>query len=419
MATEMPVVTGWINIIDKVTGGLGRAGAANLMQLYGQVGIDWLKNILAEAVQEAAMEPITAMARTLYADDVTLYGEGGIIDIKGMAEAARGGAAMSIVLGALGLPMSTAANIYVTRKIEKNEPMTEQDLINVAELIKKDLEQQEPAKTGLTEKDIMDLATEVAKPFTEPGPVTPKPAQTTVQKPPASPITAKPEVVPEAEGMPVEKPATDEGIISPEGQVIRKDENIGYPTGDLGKADGEIVIKPEDIDYERARRAYSNISMDPERRAISAQQDYVSTMNSIYNRLSALAQTDEQKRILTEEFKKFQQGYIQRYNALLDAKSRTASPMITGPSNFPVERNRKRMEIENRRRKELLDYGKRQPDRIEKLLKSKDTDENKFNAFWQDIASSIGVIKGIDAGTEPYNRAILCHLFRVRLKGLY
>ena len=385
MATEMPVVTGWINIIDKVTGGLGRAGAANLMQLYGQVGIDWLKNILAEAVQEAAMEPITAMARTLYADDVTLYGEGGIIDIKGMAEAARGGAAMSIVLGALGLPMSTAANIYVTRKIEKNEPMTEQDLINVAELIKKDLEQQEPAKTGLTEKDIMDLATEVAKPFTEPGPVTPKPAQTTVQKPPAAP---------------------KKGEISSEGQVIRKDENIGYHTGDLGKADGEIVIKPEDIDYERARRAYSNISMDPERRAISAQQDYVSTMNSIYNRLSALAKTDEQKRILTEEFKKFQQGYIQRYNALLDAKSRTASPMITGPSNFPVERNRKRMEIENRRRKELLDYGKRQPERIEKLLKSKDTEENKFNAFWQDIASSIGVIKGIDAGTEPYNRAL-------------
>ena len=1167
MATEMPVVTGWINIIDKVTGGLGRAGAANLMQLYGQVGIDWLKNILAEAVQEAAMEPITAMARTLYADDVTLYGKGGIIDIKGMAEAARGGAAMSIVLGALGLPMSTAANRYVTSKIEKNEPMTEQDLTNVVELIKKDLEQQEPAKTGLTEKDIMDLATEVAKPFTEPGPVTPKPAQTTVQKPPASPITAKPEsvtkpqsglkkgevggkmkegevrltatgrettpfpridmstarkadatmkrvdnwlidnaiaeakargdkfnlvqfeninrknitksdkdgaeiylfgdVVPEAEGMPVEKPATDEGIISPEGQIEalkqdtdkmisrfidkviamskRNSEKSGYeytaerekadrerlaeqgkqlieaidkrdfdylhnvlftsnkasiglfseytglpvgtnkeidqsiasldpeaykkyeadkkkaakkrreaeeqkaleaeigtkPSGASGqqqalsslsdeelqalrdklpkykndmtpeqaaqaddiyqeqlrrykddvkkynkawkkittledtlerydidakekariidtykrltegakqagvnvnlivnladkitanitdtmlkehglkpgtdayiagktemhkdgeifnivitlladrnapitqeiihefaevwatvwehgkpaeygraidflvkrglskerareflpeiftdyalneeligdminedqaaktlfsktldsfknwlqtvlkrlsyfrsqvlrklpdeiknqarlfangkwkeafesikdvqhiddttryavrtrpapkktikvyklmrvmetqkgkvfplfvdaaqpapigvwldaeegpitinektgipkvtsrlgklayrpgwhltdipianhigvkgksgkieymnqqhvwcecevaadvdyqpeanangrdpktgrvipsKADikripvdgyyrfktnpnmaedwiitgaikinrvlsdaeveqiliehgqkpmprqggpidlkkygldkdqlmysikaegidpiletykkvfgekpvtattGEIVIKPEDIDYERARRAYSNISMDPERRAISTQQDYVTTMNSIYNRLSALAKTDEQKRILTEEFKKFQQGYIQRYNALLDAKSRTASPMITGPSNFPVERNRKRMEIEDRRREELLDYGKRQPERIEKLLKSKDTEENKFNAFWQDIASSIGVIKGIDAGTEPYNRA----LFVSSIKG--
>lgn len=52
------------------------------------------------------------------------------------------------------------------------------------------------------------------------------------------------------------------------------------------------------------------------------------------------------------------EGYKKRWLAYQASGSRTANWMITGPARFPVERNRKRMEVEYKRLDELLDYGK-------------------------------------------------------------
>jgi len=51
-------------------------------------------------------------------------------------------------------------------------------------------------------------------------------------------------------------------------------------------------------------------------------------------------------------------GYKKRWLAYQSAGSRTLNWMITGPARFPVDRNRKRMDVEHKRLTELLDYEK-------------------------------------------------------------
>ncbi len=52
------------------------------------------------------------------------------------------------------------------------------------------------------------------------------------------------------------------------------------------------------------------------------------------------------------------EGYKKRWAAYQNAGARTINWMITGPARFPVERNRKRMDIEMKRCDELISYRK-------------------------------------------------------------
>ena len=123
-----------------------------------------------------------------------------------------------------------------------------------------------------------------------------------------------------------------------------------------------------DIPFDIARRAHEGISFVPEKRAKQRQDDYREQMTADFEALAKLADTDEKRATLAEEFARYQAGYRARYVAKLVAASRVMSPMITGPARFPVERNRKRIETEMRRWEELKEFRERALKAIRRTL---------------------------------------------------
>ena len=100
----------------------GRTGVKNLIKHYGAAGIDYLKTIALEAAQEAVMEPWSQMAKRItYKKNMPLFGEDSIFDVNMMAEAGYGGIAMSIVLGALGLPFAARSHISARRAMKEGK----------------------------------------------------------------------------------------------------------------------------------------------------------------------------------------------------------------------------------------------------------------------------------------------------------
>ena len=121
------------------------------------------------------------------------------------------------------------------------------------------------------------------------------------------------------------------------------------------------MVDINDVPYEVAYLAYRHSSFDPERRARGAQQEYVDLMGKMVKAYGHLPGADG-------EIEQFRTGFLKRYLALLSAKSRVASPMITGPAKFPHARNRKALDTEDRRRQELIEWQEKAIDRIEKNL---------------------------------------------------
>lgn len=101
-----------------------------------------------------------------------------------------------------------------------------------------------------------------------------------------------------------------------------------------------------DLDRQRGIDAYRNMSWTPEKRADGDIASYIAEVELLARQLSTYAVSEPQKVAAAEQLERFRQAYIKWELTLWAAKSRTASPMITGPANFPVERNRKRMEAE-------------------------------------------------------------------------
>jgi hypothetical protein len=111
-----------------------------------------------------------------------------------------------------------------------------------------------------------------------------------------------------------------------------------------------------DIPYDLANRAHAGTSHAPEQRAQSEQTEYASTLAGDFEALSAHASTDEKRALLETEFARYRAGYRERVLDYLRSRSRCLSPMITGPSNFPLRRNQKRNAVADRRLSDLLGY---------------------------------------------------------------
>lgn len=123
------------------------------------------------------------------------------------------------------------------------------------------------------------------------------------------------------------------------------------------------------IPYSEAYNAHRGSSFVPEKRAKARQDEYLNLMKSDYEQLSKMARNDEEKAMLDGEFERYASGYASYYRKGLLADSRTMSSMITGPSNFPTERNRKRLDIARRRWDELGQYRERAHAAIRKAVR--------------------------------------------------
>jgi hypothetical protein len=124
----------------------------------------------------------------------------------------------------------------------------------------------------------------------------------------------------------------------------------------------------DDIPCDVARHASAGISFDPEKRGNMAITEYASTLAGDYETLSSHAPTDEMRAILDTEFARYRAGYKVRTLAYLRSKSRCVSPMIAGPSRFPVQRMEKHYRVCDRRMRELCEYRQRALEAIRKTL---------------------------------------------------
>lgn len=123
-----------------------------------------------------------------------------------------------------------------------------------------------------------------------------------------------------------------------------------------------------DIPFSEAHAASYGTSFVPERRAEQRRNEYAETLQEDLATLTGYANTEEKLAALTEEFERYRAGYRARYLVCLRAASRTLSPMITGSSNFPVARNRKRLDCEMKRWEELTGYRERALKAIRRTL---------------------------------------------------
>lgn len=123
-----------------------------------------------------------------------------------------------------------------------------------------------------------------------------------------------------------------------------------------------------DISKAEASRAHNATSFDPEKRGALDVVDYVQTLTGQYEDLQKLATTPEKQAILDEEFSRYRAGYQGRYRAVLQAESRTMSPMITGPANFPVARNQKRLATVRNRWDDLQEFERKALARIRNTI---------------------------------------------------
>jgi hypothetical protein len=148
---------------------------------------------------------------------------------------------------------------------------------------------------------------------------------------------------------------------SQQAQKLIEDFRAGRPVPDAVAPAAVVLNPPQPKEdkwyilehfYRPAFEAYTHISHSPERRARTIVEEYSGLLEADFARLKA-ADVDEEKQ------KEYQKGFEQHLRAYLGAKSRTASPMITGPANFPVERNRKAMNSERKRFEEFEEFRRK------------------------------------------------------------
>ena len=124
--------------------------------------------------------------------------------------------------------------------------------------------------------------------------------------------------------------------------------------------------------YEQARRAYTNTSFSPEKRALSECAYFDATIAE----LQAIGCS-------AEGLAKFETLFLK----LLAAKSRCASSMITGPAGFNNRRNEKANNVEHKRSLELTDY-------VERVKKAIDKEKNPHKyAISSDAPEALQMLK--------------------------
>jgi len=120
-----------------------------------------------------------------------------------------------------------------------------------------------------------------------------------------------------------------------------------------------------DVNKSLAIEAYRGNSFTPEKRAEQVVAEYMADMKRLVEIFEPMA-TDHNRAELAAEMEKYRVGYLKYQNAWLSALGRCMSAMVTGPSNFPTERNRKRNATETKRSQEFIEWRKKALARLHK-----------------------------------------------------
>lgn len=125
-------------------------------------------------------------------------------------------------------------------------------------------------------------------------------------------------------------------------------------------------IKIEGL-YKAAYEGYRNISFNPDTRASTTVKWYEDMLNED---IATMPESEHERYI---------EGYKKHLFAWLSAMSRTASTMITGPANFPAERNRKAQQAEMKRYDEFTQWRPRALASIKKKYEAAKIDEERVS----------------------------------------
>lgn len=120
-----------------------------------------------------------------------------------------------------------------------------------------------------------------------------------------------------------------------------------------------------DIDYELARNSYRASSFSPDKRAKSEIESWKQSMAEQYRILLDFAKRkDYSIPALDASYSNYRKKMLDLKKDMLHKRSRTMSSMITGPANFPVESNRKKLGYYHSALEKYLEYDKRAIERI-------------------------------------------------------
>ena len=136
----------------------------------------------------------------------------------------------------------------------------------------------------------------------------------------------------------------------------------------------EVEAIKTTISYETAKNAFRNISFSPDERGKSIIASSNKEIKLFLNELLKL--NTEKKEEIIVDVKNWTLKYDNKKTAWLNAMSRTASAMITGPANFPTARNNKRNETAHKRNEELLEWMEKSKKALIKKYTAKEEEKD-------------------------------------------
>ncbi len=127
-------------------------------------------------------------------------------------------------------------------------------------------------------------------------------------------------------------------------------------------------LSEDEIPLDVARAAHTGTSWTPDKRAEGERRSYVEHVRAVYEGLSRLAKTDEQKAILAEEMKEYKADYRQRYLDYLRSRHGLVSSFVAGPSGFPAGRMQKKGDQVHNKLNSLIEWSRKAQRRIRKAV---------------------------------------------------
>lgn len=178
-----------------------------------------------------------------------------------------------------------------------------------------------------------------------------------------------------------------------------------------------VEIGLNDIPTEAITAAYRNISHDPEKRAKSTQQEYYDAMTAFLAELYADAKTPTERAVVEAEFSRYKTNYKLLFLKYLLSLSKTASPGITGPANFPVAKNRKANDAAEKHLANFIKWRDAAKVAARKAVFEAKPDADKLEKEWEEfgaeLRSSLDAVARIDGGEKGMSR----NLFVVSITG--